>query len=193
MNIGVLALQGDFHAHGRVFEKLGVPWREVARPEDFKDLNGLVIPGGESSTFLKLLTPELKEELLGLAARGGMIYGTCAGALLLAREVLNPRQMGLGLLDMVIERNGYGRQAQSFVCRRDDPEVEGDDLPSELVFIRAPRIRKVHDQVRVLGRVKGEPVYVRHKGIMATTFHPELTDDPSVHLRLVKEIEKAVK
>lgn len=193
MEVGVLALQGDFHAHGRVFEKLGVSWRKVVRPGDFSTLNGLVIPGGESSAFLKLLTPELQEEIPALAARGGVLYGTCAGALLLAREVLNPPQVGLGLLDMVIERNGYGRQNESFVCRKTDAEVEGEDLPEELVFIRAPRIRKVHENVEVLGSVRGEPVFVRSGRVMATTFHPELTDDPSVHQRMLREMEMAMK
>ncbi|MHC4943088.1 MAG: pyridoxal 5'-phosphate synthase glutaminase subunit PdxT, partial [Planctomycetota bacterium] len=187
------ALQGDFSAHGKIFNRLGVSWREVVKPGDFEEIQGLVIPGGESTTFLKLLDEPLKSQIIALAGRGGAIYGTCAGALLLARKVLNPEQAGLGLLDITIKRNGYGRQAESFVCRRGNGQVEGSDAPEELVFIRAPIIQEVGPEVEVLTRVKGAPVFVKQGRIMATTFHPELTADPTIHSRFLQEMEKAVK
>ncbi|MFH2002120.1 MAG: pyridoxal 5'-phosphate synthase glutaminase subunit PdxT [Planctomycetota bacterium] len=189
MKVGILALQGDFLAHGKMFDRLGVPWREVVTSEALKGLKGLVIPGGESTTFLKLLDAEFKSAIRGLVERGGVVYGTCAGAILLARKALNPTQEGMGLLDAVIERNGYGRQGQSFVARPGRDRVEGDEIPSELVFIRAPIFRELGPDVKVLTLAGGLPVYIRQGPIMATTFHPELTTDPSVHMHFLKMME----
>ena len=185
MTVGVLALQGDFQAHGAVLDAMGASWREVRGAEEMRGLTGLLIPGGESTTLLKLLTPEGRAAILDLAARGGAIYGTCAGAVLLARTVFNPSQPGLGLLDADVARNGYGRQKESFVLRPGDPGVEGDEVPEEMVFIRAPRIRRVGPGIQVLVRVKGDPVYVMQENILVTTFHPELTKDRSVHARFL--------
>jgi len=182
---GILALQGDFHAHGRVFERLGVSWREIRTPEDFVGIQGLVIPGGESTTLLKLLTPEMRYHILNLAKHGGAIYGTCAGALLLAKRVLNPGQDSLGLLDAVMIRNGYGRQVESFVLQRGDEGLEGEEVPEELVFIRAPVFQELGPAVRVLAQMEGVPVYVQQGNILASTFHPELSADPSIHRRFI--------
>lgn len=183
--VGILALQGDFHAHGRVFDRLGVPWQKVTGPKAMEGLGGLVIPGGESTTLLKLLTPDLEERIRAFATGGGAIYGTCAGAILLARRVLNPVQPSLGVMDIEIVRNGYGRQNESFVARQGDQEAAGVRVPSEMVFIRAPIISKTGPKVRILVRVQGLPVYVQEGNLMATTFHPELSADPSVHLRFL--------
>lgn len=187
MKIGILALQGDFQAHGRMLERLGVEWCKVLKAEDFDGIDGLVIPGGESTTLLKLLDDAMKAGIRSLSRRGA-IYGTCAGAIVLAKATLNPEQEGLGLLDAVVIRNGYGRQNESFVFRPGEDEVEGEAAPRELVFIRAPVLHDLGPGVEVLATVKGSPVYVRQGNIMATTFHPELTQDESVHRRFLELI-----
>ena len=173
-----------------MLERLGAEWIPVATPEAAASVNGLIIPGGESTTLLKLLSldPDLEHALRDLAKRGGAFYGTCAGAILLARAVRNPDQACLGFMDMEVARNGYGRQNESFVARKGDPDVEGEDAPEELVFIRAPRILETGPEVRVLTRVQGEPVYVEQGRFMATTFHPELSEDPSVHRRFLDKM-----
>jgi 5'-phosphate synthase pdxT subunit len=189
MKAGVLALQGDFHAHGRALERLGLSWRPVRNPEDFEGIRGLVIPGGESTTLLKLLTPECRRRILDLHGRGGAIFGTCAGALLLAREVRNPRQDSLKLLDAVMVRNGYGRQNESFVLHQGEDGLEGEEVPRELVFIRAPLFRELGPGVRVLAKALGAPVYVQQGNVLAATFHPELSADPSVHQRFSRMMQ----
>jgi 5'-phosphate synthase pdxT subunit len=181
-------LQGDFEAHGRALEKLDAPWVTVTLARQLAELSGLVIPGGESTTILKLLTPEMRDGMLEMHRRGVPIYGTCAGTILLAREVLNPPQASLGLLDAVVERNGYGRQLESAILRRGDPGVEGEAVPSEMVFIRAPVIRSTGPGVRVLASVDGRPVFIEQGSVMATTFHPELTGDTAVHLRFLEKV-----
>lgn len=184
MKIGVLALQGDFALHGRALARVrrdeAVESVEVRKPAQLDGLDGLIIPGGESTTLLKLMDhwgfwPALQK----FHADGKPIFGTCAGAILVAREVDNPRQPSLGLIDIDVERNAYGRQRESF-------ETEGEaDLGQpaqlEMVFIRAPRIRRVGPGVRVLARHKDEPVMVRQGDVLVATFHPELTDDAAVH------------
>jgi 5'-phosphate synthase pdxT subunit len=160
-------------------------------PEDFEGLEGLVIPGGESTTLLKLLGDECKKRIEELARKGGVLFGTCAGALLLARRVVNPTQDCLGLLDVEMVRNGYGRQVQSFTVRLGDAEVEGEAVPKEMVFIRAPIFKEVGPRVHVLARVRGAPVYVEEGNILASTFHPELTTDPSVHQHFLSKVEQA--
>jgi 5'-phosphate synthase pdxT subunit len=188
--IGVLALQGDFEAHDRMLRGLGVEAAEVRQPHQLQDLNGLVMPGGESTTLLNLMQDgPWFEELRKYHERGGAILATCAGAILLSREVRNPEQPSLGLLDAVIQRNGYGRQVDSFEA---ELEVEGYDGPLHAVFIRAPRFLALGPGVDVLARLGGEqadsaePVLVRQGRILAGTFHPELTADSRLHRQFVE-------
>lgn len=188
MTIGILALQGDFEAHGRALDALSAAWAAVTVPEQFDDLAGLIIPGGESTTMLKLLTPALRDAIVAFHDRGGAIYGTCAGTILLAREVLDPAQESLGFLDAVVGRNGYGRQLESSIVRHDDPGVDGEAVPEEMVFIRAPVIHSVGPAVRVLATIDRHPVYVEQGRVMATTFHPEFSGDRSVHRRFLEKI-----
>jgi pyridoxal 5'-phosphate synthase pdxT subunit len=179
MRIGILAIQGDYEAHGSVLDRLGVEHVYVRLPGDLTGLNGIILPGGESSTHLKVLTEEgLFDALKQFAANGGAFFGTCAGAILLAREVHGPEQASLGLLDVSILRNGYGRQLASDVhMARTKLRKE----PLEMVFIRAPIIESVGKGIEVLAEDAGHPVLVRQGRVLASTFHPELTDDPAVH------------
>jgi len=189
MKVGILALQGDFEAHGRIVESLGAEWTEVTAACRFEEISGLIIPGGESTAMLKLMTADLQQAIRDFHAGGGAIYGTCAGVILLAREVRNPDQKSLGLLDVVVERNGYGRQNESHVAFRDDPGVEGKFALPEMVFIRAPLIRETGAGVRVLASVNGSPVYVEQGNLMATTFHPEISGEETVHRRFLEKAE----
>ena len=175
MKIGVLALQGDFDAHRRRLEELGAEVVLVKKPEQLENIDGLVIPGGESSTFLKLLG-EAGLEKLKEFVRSKPTFGTCAGAILLASEVENPRQAGLGALDISIRRNAYGRQLESSIR-----EGIFADAPIEMVFIRAPKIERLGNNVEVLGTEGADPVAVRQGRTMAATFHPELSEDSRVH------------
>jgi len=171
MTIGVLALQGDFAAH--VAALPGAVEVRTAREVDSLDL--LVIPGGESTTLLKLLAGSgIEESARRLIARGGVIFGTCAGAIIVARRVASPAQHSWGLIDIDVERNAYGRQIDSFEAPLEPPTYQG-------VFIRAPRIVRVGGAVEVLARYRGEPVLVREGRVFAATFHPELTGDRHVH------------
>ena len=188
MKIGVLALQGDFDAHRKRLEELGAEVVLVKKPEELDEIDGLIIPGGESSTFLKLLGErgftKLKEFV-----RLKPTFGTCAGAILLAKEVENPPQTGLGAIDIVIRRNAYGRQIDSSIRQG---VFLGTSI--EMVFIRAPKIEWVGPQVEVLATEGENPVVVRQGKTLAATFHPELTDDARVHrafLELVKNGNKA--
>lgn len=188
MKIGVLALQGDFDAHRRRLEHLGAEVVLVKKPEQLDDIDGLVIPGGESGTFLKLLG-EAGFEKLKQFVRLKPTFGTCAGAILLATEVENPKQAGLGALDIRIRRNAYGRQIDSSIR-------EGllGNSPLEMVFIRAPKIEHVGQGVEILATEGADPVAVRQGRAMAATFHPELSDDTRVHqafLDLVSNRTKA--
>lgn len=177
--VGVLALQGDFEAHRRKLARLGIASFEARRPSELEGAAGLVIPGGESTTLWKFFEMEPWEPALArFAASGKPILGTCAGAIVLARDVTHPVQKGLGLIDIGVERNGYGRQADSFVGEVDAPSL-GAPLPA--VFIRAPRIRRIGAGVERLGALRGEPVLVRQGNVVAATFHPELTGDDRVH------------
>jgi 5'-phosphate synthase pdxT subunit len=177
--IAVLALQGDFAAHAKRLAEIDISSFEARRPEDLDRAWGLVIPGGESTTLWKFFENAPWEEALNrFAASGRPILGTCAGAIVLAREVARPAQKGLGLLDIAVERNAYGRQADSFVGEVESPAL-GGSLPA--VFIRAPKIRRVGPQVEVLARHREDPVLVRQGNIVAATFHPELTADQRVH------------
>jgi 5'-phosphate synthase pdxT subunit len=177
--VAVLALQGDFEAHRRMLFSMGIDSFEARLPEDLERASGLVLPGGESTTIWKFFESAPWEPALQHFARSGRpILGTCAGAILLAREVANPAQKGLGLLDIGVERNAYGRQVDSFVGEVDAPAL-GGALPA--VFIRAPRIRRVGGGVEVLASLRGEPVLVGKDRVFAATFHPELTGDDRVH------------
>jgi pyridoxal 5'-phosphate synthase pdxT subunit len=185
MKIGVLALQGDFDAHRRRLEELGAEVRLVRNAEDFDALDGLVIPGGESTAFLKLLDDRTFEKLNNFV-HTKPTFGTCAGAIMLAREVENPPQPGLNAIDIGIRRNAYGRQIDSTIVAA--PSALGGE-PLEMVFIRAPRIEYVGPEVEVLAKRGKDPVLVRQGEVMAATFHPELSEDKRVHaefLNLVK-------
>src|SRR5450759_2089362 len=184
MRIGILALQGDFEAHGRALTRLGAEPVFVRTAAELDTVDGLVIPGGESTTMLKLLHAE---NLLGpLAAFGRRhpIFGTCAGAILLAAGVTKPWQEGRGLMDIDVERNAYGRQLDSRIAQV-TPEAEFSARTyageMEAVFIRAPVIRRVGPQARILARYQGDPVLVEQGRHMVATFHPELTADSRVH------------
>src|SRR5713226_6986641 len=175
MKIGVLALQGDFDAHRRRLQELGPEVVLVKNPEQLDEIDGLVLPGGESSTFLKLLGEagfqKLKDFVLTKPA-----FGTCAGAILLAKEVENPSQSRLGAIDIAIRRNAYGRQIDSSIR-----EGLFRGSPIEMVFIRAPKIARLGPGVEVLATQGDDPVVVRQGTTMAATFHPELTDDTRIH------------
>jgi|SRR5579862_7221653 len=176
--VGVLALQGDFERHEKALSRVGAEPIEVRSAADLDKVDALVIPGGESSTMLKLLEEEqLLEPLRDFGARHS-IFGTCAGAILLASEVLNPPQRSLGLMDIGVERNAYGRQLDSRIARLKPEGLEGD---LEAVFIRAPIIRRVGDQAKVLAKYRGDPVLVEQGRHLVATFHPELTDDSRIH------------
>jgi 5'-phosphate synthase pdxT subunit len=185
MIIGVLALQGDFDAHRRRLEELGAKVVLVKKPEQLDEIDGLVIPGGESGTFLKLLG-EAGFEKLKQFVRLKPTFGTCAGAILLATEVENPRQAGLGAIDIAIRRNAYGRQIDSSI--REGKLLTGLNTqlaasPLEMVFIRAPRIERVGPGVEVIATEGKDntPVAVRQGSTMAATFHPELSEDTRMH------------
>jgi 5'-phosphate synthase pdxT subunit len=183
MKIGVLALQGDFDAHRRRLEQLGADVVLVRNPEQLDEIDGLVIPGGESGTFLNLLGDAGFEKLKQFV-RVKPSFGTCAGAILLATEVENPKQAGLGALDIGIRRNAYGRQIDSSIR-------EGCFLgsPTEMVFIRAPKIERVGPDVEVLATQGADPVAVRQGRTMAATFHPELSEDTRVHQAFLEMVK----
>jgi pyridoxal 5'-phosphate synthase pdxT subunit len=183
MIIGVLALQGDFDAHRRRLEELGAEVVLVKKPEQLDRIDGLVIPGGESGTFLKLLGEEGFEKLKQFVRRKPT-FGTCAGAILLATEVDNPKQAGLGAIDIRIRRNAYGRQLDSSIRQGNFLSALNGKLapsPLEMVFIRAPKIERVGPNVEVLATENKDPVVVRQGRVMAATFHPELSDDTRMH------------
>jgi 5'-phosphate synthase pdxT subunit len=177
--VAVLALQGDFEAHRKMLDRIGLSSFEAKKPEQLAKAAGLIIPGGESTTLWKFFESAPWEEAIArFAASGRPVLGTCAGAIVLARQVFNPAQKGLGLLDIAVERNAYGRQADSFVGVVEAPAL-GRELPA--VFIRAPRIRRAGPAVEILATREGEPVLARQDNVVAATFHPELTDDERVH------------
>ena len=182
--VGVLALQGDFAAHGAALERAGAEPVFVRVREQLRDLDGLVIPGGESTTMLKLLSFENWMEVLARFGREKPVFGTCAGAILMASEDFNPAQESLGLMNIGVERNAYGRQIDSRVASLDpEPEFAERTAPGRLeaVFIRAPIIRRVGGDAKVLARYAGDPVLVELGRHLVATFHPELTADSRVH------------
>ncbi len=177
--VAVLALQGDFEAHRKALDEIGVSSFEAKRPADLSGAEGLILPGGESTTLWKFFEMEPWEEAFrAFAASGRPILGTCAGAIVLAREVENPAQKGLSLMDISVERNAYGRQLDSFIAEVSCPAL-GDPMPA--VFIRAPKILRAGPGVEILGRRGDEPVLARQGRIVAATFHPELTSDRRLH------------
>ncbi len=185
--VGILAVQGDFALHGRMLDRIGAPWKFIKHSADLSDVNGLIMPGGESTTMLKFFADQgLGEAVKEFAASGKPVFGTCAGAILLAKEVLNPPQERVALMDITVERNAYGRQIDSAVRQGECPEIA--DHPLEMVFIRAPIIRPVGEGVRVLARSEGLPVFVEQGNLLAATFHPELTEDETIHRYFLKKL-----
>jgi 5'-phosphate synthase pdxT subunit len=183
VRVGVLALQGDFEAHRKAIERAGAQAVEVRAAADLDRVDGLIIPGGESTTMLKLLDIEnLLEPVRSFGSRKP-IFGTCAGAILLASEVLHPAQPSLGLMDLTVERNAYGRQIDSRIARID---LQGQSL--EAVFIRAPIIRHVGPSARVLATYENMPVLVEEGPHLASTFHPELSPGSQVHQHFVDKV-----
>jgi len=181
--IGVLALQGDFEAHGAALARLGVDSRPVRTAEEVRASAGLVLPGGESTTMWKLMEGTgIAEAIVAVARRGDPLFVTCAGAILAARRLTSPDRNGLGLLDATAVRNAYGRQLDSAVVTLTDLDrsVLGSE-PLEAVFIRAPKLADLGPGVEVLARRNGDPVLVRDGNLVAATFHPELADDVRVY------------
>jgi 5'-phosphate synthase pdxT subunit len=183
--VGVLALQGDFQAHERALTRAGAEVVEVRTASDLKNVDGLVIPGGESSTMMKLLEEEKLLDPLRAFGHERPIFGTCAGAILLSTGITNSSQASLGLMDMEVERNAYGRQLDSRIARLKPEGMEGE---LEAVFIRAPIIRSVGQNAKILASYQGDPVLVEQGRHLAATFHPELTDDSRVHLMFLRKI-----
>jgi 5'-phosphate synthase pdxT subunit len=182
--VGILALQGDFEAHAKAIERAGAAAVLVRTAEELRNVDGLVIPGGESTTMLKLISfMKLKEPLREFAEQKP-VFGTCAGAILLAKEVVNPAQESFGVIDLTVERNGYGRQIDSRVATI-QPDTDFQKRAGagdvEAVFIRAPIIRRTGPEVRVLAQYEGDPVLVEQGRHLVATFHPELTQDSRVH------------
>jgi pyridoxal 5'-phosphate synthase pdxT subunit len=190
--VGVLALQGDFDAHAKAAGRAGAAVTEVRSAADLDGLDGLIIPGGESTTMLKLLREENLMEPLRHFGRQRPIFGTCAGAILLANEVSSPAQESLGLIDIGVERNAYGRQIDSRVSSvTPEPDFASRTAPGDMeaVFIRAPIIRRVGKGARVLARYQGDPVLVEEGRHMVATFHPELSKDSRVHELFLQKLD----
>jgi len=186
MTIGVLAIQGDFAAHVRAIGDIGAYAIEVRGAAELDKIDALIVPGGESTTMMKFIDEEnLAQPIIEFANAGHPIFGTCAGAIVLARDVYNPPQASLGLIDIGVERNGYGRQVDSFIAEA-DTTFDGD--PLEAVFIRAPRITRTGSEVEILAHCNNEPVLVRQNNVLVATFHPELTDDHRAHKLLLEMI-----
>lgn len=181
--IGVLAIQGDYAAHAQALSASGATPCEVRKPDQLSDLDGIILPGGESTTVLKFLEKSGFFEALKVFCSSKPVFGTCAGAILLAREVRNPSQRSLGILDVVVERNAYGRQIDSTILTAETALPGG---PLEMVFIRAPRIITMGEAVQVLALRDGFPVLVRQGAVLAATFHPELSHDRRVHREFVQ-------
>lgn len=185
--IGILAVQGGFRAHGLRLAALGVPHRLVRLPEDLRDLDGLIIPGGESTTMLRLMHAfDLDQAVKDFARQGRPILGTCAGAILLSQTVVNPSQESLGLLPATIERNAYGCQRESFQVHLDLPSWSLSRIPA--YFIRAPRFAELGDQVTPIASYDGHVVAVTCQALTAITFHPELHSDTHFHQAWVERM-----
>jgi 5'-phosphate synthase pdxT subunit len=188
MKVGILAVQGDFEAHAATLARMGIEYVFVRTPGDMEGVDAVILPGGESTTQWKFLAEEgLDKALLAHAAQGGALFGTCAGAILLAREVANPSQPSLGLADITVVRNAYGRQLASEV-RHESTKLSPS--PMEMVFIRAPIIERTGPGVDIFATSAGKPVLLRQGQILISTFHPELTSDTTVHEYFVRMAAK---
>lgn len=186
--VGVLALQGDFREHLAVVERLGAVGREIRLPSDLDGIDALIIPGGESTTIGKLATRFGLIEPLRQLINGGLpTYGTCAGLIFASSTVTEGSQPLLGVLDVAVQRNAFGRQKESFET---DLEIDGFDALFHAVFIRAPWVEKVGSDVVVLASVEGHPVMVQQDNIIGTSFHPELTEDDRIHQMLIEMISR---
>jgi 5'-phosphate synthase pdxT subunit len=189
IHIGVLALQGAFEVHARRLAQLGAATKLIRRPDQLATLDALVIPGGESTTFLKHLEREGFYEILHTFVQNRPVLGTCAGCILLAKEVTNPPQRSFGVLDITVERNSYGRQNDSAILTSQTSLPGG---PLEMVFIRAPRITRVGAGVETLAARDGSPTLIRQGRLLAATFHPELTDDIRVHQLFLDTVRESI-
>ena len=186
--VGVLALQGAFAAHQRALESAGATTRQVRQPGDLAGIDALVMPGGESTTMSRLLTTSgLFDDIKALLSDGLPVFGTCAGMILLATEVLDGRsdQLSFGAIDITVRRNGYGRQIDSFET---DLDVAGFETPFHAVFVRAPKVVAIGTNVDVIAEYDGVPVVVRQGHVMVASFHPELTDDARLHAKFLQEV-----
>ena len=186
LNIGVLAVQGDFAEHIAILRRIGVDAREVRLPEQLEALDGLIIPGGESTTLSRLMSIyHLREPVAQMAAEGRAVWGTCAGMIMMASEITEQDPVPLGLMDIGVQRNAFGRQIDSFEQDLDIQELNSRGLepdPFHAIFIRAPVVIRVGQQVKTLAALpNGQAVAVRQGNLMATAFHPELTDDTRLH------------
>lgn len=191
MKIGVIAFQGDVREHIQAVEKAGGKAFPVKRAVEISKVDGLIIPGGESTTISKFIQEEgMAEPIRAQVAKGMPVYGTCAGLIILARRVINNSIFNLGILDIEVKRNAYGRQKESF---EEEIEVEGFETPFKGVFIRAPWINKVGPQVKVLARHLGKPALVLEKSVLGSTFHPELTADYRIHQLFLNLVERSKK
>ncbi len=176
MKLGILALQGDFAAHAKILEQLGINYQLINQPKHLETIDGLIVPGGESTTMIKLMQNNGLFEALKIYDLP--IFGTCAGAILLADKVISPEQISLKRIPMTIKRNAYGRQCESHISRG---HFLNDKNPMEMLFIRAPRIREIAAEVDVIANYQTEPVCVRYKNCLAATFHPEILADTRLH------------
>ena len=191
MTIGVLALQGDFDLHRKALDRLSLESVEVRLPRQLDQVDGLIMPGGESTTLLKLLDEwDFVPALEKFHAAGKPLLGTCAGLILLAREVENPKQASLGLIDITVERNAYGRQKESFETEGEADLGQGPQ-PLKMVFIRAPRIRRLGPAVAPLVMYQEQCVMARQGTVLVAAFHPELTDDGAVHRYFASMVSQA--
>lgn len=188
MKIGVLALQGAFKEHIEILNKLGAEGIEVRKKEDLKDILGIILPGGESTTIGKLLIDmEIMDTLKNMIEDGFPVYGTCAGMILLAKSIANDEKVHLGVMNIVVKRNAYGRQLGSFTCKAPVAGV-GEDV--EMVFIRAPYIESCGEGIEVLSSLEGNIVAARQNNILVTSFHPELTSDYRMHQFFINYLVK---
>jgi 5'-phosphate synthase pdxT subunit len=182
--IGVLALQGDFDAHRAMLDRLGIENTDIRKNEQLEDVDGLIIPGGESTTLIKLLHAfDMVEPIKAFYRSGKGIFGTCAGSILVAKDIENSDQFRFGFIDITVVRNGYGRQVDSF--EEDFNVNELGKEPVHAVFIRAPRITRCGSGVIILAALGGSPLIAKEKNLLVTTFHPELTDDTRIHKHFV--------
>lgn len=187
--VGVLALQGAFREHRQVLEQLGCDVVEVRKASDLDGIQGLIIPGGESTTIGKLLkVDEMGEKIKELGAKDMPIFGTCAGMILLSKTIVDSEQYRLGLMDTVVERNAFGRQVESFETDLRVPALGA--APLRAVFIRAPYLREVAPNVGILAEYNGKIVFVRQGNLLASAFHPELTPDHRVHQYFIDMIDE---